>query len=83
MPREIKVFINPSCSPCNELKKWLNKKNISFVERDVVNEQEAINEFTRIDGQYTPTTLITDGEDKFEIIGYNPAKIDRILSLTE
>ncbi|MEM5595073.1 hypothetical protein AAHH67_31420 [Niallia circulans] len=44
MPREIKVFINPSCSPCNELKKWLNKK-ISLLSKEtlLMNKKQLMN----------------------------------------
>jgi arsenate reductase-like glutaredoxin family protein len=79
----IKVFINPTCGPCLELKKWLNEKEISFIQKDIVNDEDAANEFKKMGGKFTPTTLIENGVEKFEVIGFNPVKIERILSLFE
>lgn len=79
----IKVFINPTCGPCIKLKEWLDKKDIPYIQRDVTSDREAFTEFKEIGGQFTPTTLITSGDEKFEVIGFNAQKIERILSLTE
>ncbi|MGG3641427.1 glutaredoxin family protein [Bacillus gobiensis] len=83
MNEVVKVFINPTCGPCINLKEWLDEKDIPYIQRDVVNNQEAATEFKEIDGQFTPTTLITSGDEKYKVIGFNPQKIERILSLNE
>lgn len=77
----ITIFINTDCGPCNQLKKWLKEKGIKYIEKDIVNDVSAAKEFRAKAGQYTPTTFIEIGEEKFEVIGNNPEKIERIITV--
>jgi len=76
----ITVFMNPSCGPCHRLIKWLKDEKIEFIEKDIVNDPAASKEFAEIDGRYTPTTIIQNGEEQAEVIGANPPEIEKALS---
>lgn len=77
----ITIFINPNCGPCNQLKEWFKKQSIKYIEKDIVNDVSAAKEFRAKAGQYTPTTFIEIGKEKFEVIGYNTEKIERIITV--
>ncbi|MEI3597819.1 MULTISPECIES: glutaredoxin family protein [unclassified Oceanobacillus] len=76
----VKVFINPTCGPCNELKKWLIKNKIHFIERDIINDVSSAKDFKSIGGKFTPTTIIETDTESFKVIGNSPYKILGILS---
>lgn len=80
MKAKITVFVNPSCYPCIILKEWLIENNIEFIEKDIINDTAASEEFLAIDGEYTPTTIIQLKEKNTKIIGANYNKIKRILN---
>ncbi|WP_035209634.1 glutaredoxin family protein [Mesobacillus boroniphilus] len=71
--------MNPNCPPCKELKKALIQEDISFTERDIVNDLSAAQEFRQLGGQYTPTTIVMVGDERHEVIGANINKIKSIL----
>lgn len=71
MNSTITVFIDPACGPCNALKDWLKKKGISFIEKDIINDEGAAREFREAGGMYTPTSFVEVGEEKIEIIGWS------------
>lgn len=77
----ITVFINPACDPCNRLKGLLKEKRIQFSEKDIVSDEASAKEFREAGGKFTPTTIIKIGEEKYEVIGANFAKIERILEV--
>lgn len=77
----IKVFINPTCGPCNELKKWLKEKQIHFIEKDIINDVSSAKEFKNIGGKFTPTTIIETDTETFEVVGASTQKISGILSV--
>lgn len=43
MNKEIVVYTKPGCSQCGMLKMWLNAKKVEFVEKDILEDEEAYN----------------------------------------
>ena len=61
---------------CQRTKEYLSQKQISFQERDVTKDTEAITELERLGYVTTPVTVI----DGTVIVGFDTAKIDAALS---
>lgn len=79
MSQTITVYTNPECGPCIQLKKLLKKNEIEYIEKDIINNRKYAQEFLGLGLKYTPTTIIISGEEKFEVIGSNIQKIQRLL----
>lgn len=79
MNYSVTVYINPNCGPCKELKKWLNEKEISFTEKDIVNDEKAYEEFKEANQIFTPFTVIQKEGKKHNIVGGHKKRIEKIL----
>ena len=77
------VFTNPLCEPCTTLKNWLNNNQVPFIEKDIINDPKAAEEFYKAGTQYTPHTIIIIKEEKFEVVGAFTKKIERILGINQ
>ena len=76
--KQVTVYSTPTCSWCTTLKSYLNKSGIRYSEIDVSKNEDAAQEMVRRSGQQgVPQTLI-GGE---MIIGYDKAKINRLLQI--
>lgn len=57
----VTVYTKPTCGPCVTLKKWLNHKNINYIEKNVDESNEALNEMVAKTGfMSVPQTVIGD-----------------------
>lgn len=79
MKPTITVYMSPTCGPCHRLIDSLNEAKIEFEEKDIINNEEFSKEFYAMGGQYTPTTIIQNGDEKTEIIG---AQIEKIKAMS-
>ena len=76
--KRVTVYTTPTCSWCTTLKTHLKKHGIRYNEIDVSRDQNAAQEMQRKSGQMgVPQTDIA-GE---MIIGFDKAKIDRLLDI--
>ncbi len=71
------VYTQPDCPGCRNVKRLLEENGIAYIERDIVADQAAFEEFQRIGRPATPVTVIGDTV----IWGFNKRKILRALSL--
>ena len=56
---EVVVFTMKGCPHCDELKKILVEKKITFTEKDVDDNEEIYNKFSKaVDSEYLPAILI-------------------------
>jgi len=56
---EVVVFTMKGCPHCDELKKILVEKKITFTEKDVDDNEETYNKFSKaVDNEYLPAILI-------------------------
>ena len=62
---------------CGLTKEFLSQKGIPFVERNIVQEPEALEELRRLGYMTTPVTLV-DGD---VIVGFDQEKLSRALGL--
>lgn len=75
------VFSQPTCGPCNEFKKYLNDKNITFTDKDVTADPDAGEEFISKGFQFTPTSIIEVDGETHTIVGGNLPRIEELLGL--
>lgn len=73
----IRVFTQPTCPACNELKQYLKMKGVEFVDLDITTNRDALNEMLKVH-KVRVTPLLIVGDRK--LIGFDPVEIDRFLS---
>lgn len=76
-PRVI-VFSTPTCSYCNAAKSYFRQKNIKFRDVDVSRDASAARDMVRRSGQQGVPVIDIGGKI---VIGFDRAKIDRLLGL--
>ncbi|MFH1889964.1 MAG: glutaredoxin domain-containing protein [Candidatus Kuenenbacteria bacterium] len=82
---KIKIYSTPVCSYCHLLKDHLKKHNIEFEDIDVSKDQEAGQEMVSKSGQMgVPVSVILADDGKEEVIvGFDKAKINKLLNIKE
>ncbi len=73
----IRVFSQPTCPACNELKDYLKKKGVAFEDIDVTTNRAALEEMIKVHKvRVTPLLLVGDKK----IIGFDPVEVDKALA---
>lgn len=77
---KVVVFSTPTCSFCNQAKRYFKQNQIRFKDVDVSRDAAAMRDMQRRTGGNTgvPVILINNRP----IIGFDRAKINRMLSIT-
>ncbi|HEY3273869.1 MAG TPA: glutaredoxin domain-containing protein [Methanocella sp.] len=73
----IRIFSQPTCPACNELKDYLKKKGVDFEDVDVTSNREALDEMIKVH-KVRVTPLLLAGDKK--IIGFDPIEVDKVLA---
>ncbi len=73
----IRVFSQPTCPACNELKDYLKKKGVDFVDMDVTSNREALDEMIKVH-KVRVTPLLLAGDKR--VIGFDPVEVDKVLA---
>jgi glutaredoxin-like YruB-family protein len=75
---KVVVFSTPTCSFCNQAKRYFKEKNIRFVDVDVSKDQSGARDMMRRTGQMgVPVILINNKA----IVGFDKPKINQILNI--
>jgi len=77
---EVIVYTMTNCQACLDLKDWLKEREISFVEKDIVSNEEYETEFRKKGLMFTPTSFIDIDNETHKIVGPSPKKFEKILS---
>lgn len=77
-PRVV-VFSTPTCPHCRHVKRYLQSHNIRFTDVNVARDARAAKDMARISGQQGVPVVKIGGK---VVVGFDRAKIDRILGLT-
>ena len=77
--KKIEIFSTPTCHFCKLAKEWFKEKGYDYSEYDVAGDVEKRKEMVEMTGQLG-VPVIRIGQDV--IIGFNPNKIEEVLSLT-
>lgn len=76
--KRVIVFSTPTCSYCNQAKRYLRERGIRFRDVDVSRDAEAARDLVRRSGQQG-VPVIEIGSKM--IVGFNKPEIDRLLEL--
>lgn len=72
------VFSTPTCTYCNQAKRYLKEKNIRFTDVDVSKDQSAARDMRRRTGQIGVPVILINNQS---IIGFDRNKINQLLNL--
>ena len=75
--RDVVIYTQPECAGCQREKKFLTQKGIDFTEKNIQEDEQALEELLELGAQGTPTTLI-DGK---AIVGFDRQKLAEKLGL--
>ena len=77
---KVVVFSTPTCTFCNQAKRYFREKNIRFTDVDVSRDQSAARDMMRRTGQMgVPVILINNKA----IIGFDRPKINKMLNIKD
>lgn len=76
--KQVVVFTQPDCPPCLAVKKFLAERGISYIEKDVSQDQAAVFELVRKYNSRSTPTVVIGGE---VLIGFNPDRIEELLGI--
>jgi len=72
------VFSTPTCSFCNQAKRYFREKNIRFTDVDVSRDQSAARDMLRKTGQMGVPVILINNKP---IIGFDRPKINQMLNI--
>ena len=73
---EVVVFTMTGCQHCAGVKAYLEEKGITFTERNVLEDDQAMADFRELGYRGTPVTVV-GGEG---VIGFDRARLDEVFS---
>ncbi len=73
----VTVYTTPTCGFCQQVKAYLRRRGVPFVERDVSRDPQAAMEMMRISGQRGVPVVVIDGQ---VVVGANIPLIERLLA---
>lgn len=75
MSKKVIVYSQPGCAPCREMKEFLAKNKVPFIDRDVASDEAALRELINLGYMMTPVAVV-DGE---VIAGFDRARLESLL----
>ena len=76
--KRVIVFSTPTCTYCNQAKRYLRERGVRFRDVDVSKDADAARDLVRRSGQQGVPVLDIGGRI---IVGFNRPEIDRLLEL--
>ncbi len=73
----VKIYSQPTCPACNELKEYLRNKGIPFEDHDIISNYEALEEMLHVH-KVRVTPLLIIGDKK--LIGFDVEKLEKALA---
>jgi glutaredoxin-like YruB-family protein len=74
---KIRIFSQPTCPACNELKEYLKNKGIEFEDYNILEDNKALEEMLHVH-KVRVTPLLIIGNDR--MIGFNPDELESLLA---
>lgn len=72
----LKVYSIEECTWCAKVKRYLQQKNVEYLEINVEENEQALTEMLRISGQQTVPVLEKNGK---VVVGFDKNKIDELI----
>jgi glutaredoxin 3 len=76
--KRVIVFSTPTCTYCNQAKRYLRERGVRFRDVDVSKDADAARDLVRRSGQQGVPVLDVGGRI---IVGFNRPEIDKLLEL--
>ncbi|MFJ8257032.1 glutaredoxin domain-containing protein [Peribacillus asahii] len=76
--KDVTLYTQPDCPPCQIMKLFFNDNNISYKEKNIKKDKTALQELTKKYGSYSTPTVVIDGK---AIIGFELEEIKKELQL--
>lgn len=73
----IKIYSQPTCPACNELKEYLKNRGVSFVDYDIISDYNALEEMLHVH-KVRVTPLIVIGDKK--LVGFDVEELEKLLA---
>ena len=74
----IRIFSQPTCPACNEVKEYLKGKGIPFTDYNILEDDKALEELLNVHKvRVTPLIIINE---KKKIIGFDVEEIEKALA---
>lgn len=77
MPKEIVIYSKPGCGECLFTKKFLERSQVAFTERNVMENAEWLAEVKAL-GFHSLPVVAVDGQEPFH--GYQPERLEQLVS---
>ncbi len=74
---DVKIYTTPTCPYCIKAKEYFTRKGIKYVEYNVAQDREALQEMTKLSGGRSVPVITVDDE---VLIGFNQDKLDKLLA---
>ncbi|HTY89666.1 MAG TPA: glutaredoxin domain-containing protein [Methanocella sp.] len=74
---EIRIYSQPSCPACNELKEYLIGKGVQFTDYNILEDDKALDEMLHVH-KVRVTPLVIIGDKKF--IGFDVEALENALA---
>jgi glutaredoxin len=74
---KIRIFSQPTCPACNELKEYLKNKGVEFEDYNILADNKALEEMLHVH-KVRVTPLLIIGNDR--MIGFNPDELEGLLA---
>lgn len=74
---KVRIFSQPACPACNDVKEYLKKRGVEYEDLDVTSNRDALNEMIQVH-KVRVTPLILIGDER--LIGFDPVELDKMLA---
>jgi S1-C subfamily serine protease len=71
------IYTTPTCGYCTQVKNYLSRRGVRYVERDLSRDPGAAQEMLRLTGQQGVPVTVIDGQ---VVLGANMPQIDQLLA---
>lgn len=79
----ITLYSTPTCPFCKQTKDFFNAHTITYTNVDLMEHPERVGEVVEKSGQMgVPVTIINDGENEEVIVGFDEAKLSKLLHIS-
>lgn len=75
MAKSVVVYTQPGCLFCGKVRAYLNQRGVTFAERDVSTDEQAMSWLEDQGFFATPVTVI----DGTAVVGFNKARLEAML----
>ncbi|MBM7647023.1 glutaredoxin [Scopulibacillus daqui] len=77
--KEIIVYTQTGCPFCHQQVQWMKENKILFIEKNITNSEEFLNEFLDLHANGVPYTLIKNSDNEHKVIGFNKEKLEQLI----